>query len=109
VLKLGNLPNIIKSYRSKKGLTQGELAQMLGKSKNVISNWENGVNQPDIDMVENLCAILDIPVSDIFGEHKTIIKPNLTEREMNVLSLFAKLSDDEQLKLIGRLEAITEE
>ncbi|TGE35924.1 XRE family transcriptional regulator [Desulfosporosinus fructosivorans] len=109
---MGNIPNIIRTYRLKMNLSQRELAHTLGKSKNVISNWENGVNKPDADMIEKLCAILNIPVGNIFGEHEELnnkqIQSDLTERDLYALSLFKKLPDDEQLKFIGRLEVMTE-
>ena len=108
---MGNLPNIIKLYRTKAELSQRELAQLLGKSKNAISNWENGVSKPDADTIERLCSILGIPVANIFGEHEESnnIKSKLTEREQYAISLFGKLSSKEQLKIIGRLEAMTED
>lgn len=63
-------------------------------------------------MIERLCAILNIPVGNIFGEHEELnkanIKSDLTEREQYALSLFRKLHDEEQLKFIGRLEIMAE-
>ena len=111
---MDNLSNILKNARNNKGLTQRELAALIGKTKNVISNWENGLNSPDVDMIELLCGILDIPVEDIFKDLKKQDEKNdsplteLSERELQVLSLFRKLPNEEQLKFIGRLETIAE-
>lgn len=55
-----SLSEQIRIARKKKKLTQGDLAKALGKTKNVISNWERGDNKPDADMILNLCRILDI-------------------------------------------------
>jgi transcriptional regulator with XRE-family HTH domain len=58
----------IKKYRELKGLTQKELAESIGKTKNVISNWENGLNKPDIDTIELIMGVLDInDAKDILG------------------------------------------
>ena len=111
---MDNLSNILKNARNNKGLTQRELAALIGKTKNVISNWENGLNSPDVDMIELLCGILDIPVEDIFkdlkkqDEKKDSPLMELSERELHALSLFRKLPNEEQLKFIGRLETIAE-
>jgi len=59
------LPQQIKKSRKKKKITQGELAKMLGKTKNVISNWERGDNKPDADTILSLCRILDTTPNSI--------------------------------------------
>lgn len=55
-----SLANNLKNARIKKGLKQDDLAKMIGKSKNVISNWERGDNKPDADTLFRLCDILDV-------------------------------------------------
>ena len=44
----------IRNFRIFKGMTQEDLANRIGKSKNVISNWERGDNSPDIDCIEKM-------------------------------------------------------
>lgn len=64
------MPNInahLKDYRIFRKITQGQLAESIGKSKNVISNWESGLNKPDIESVEKICTILRITPNQIFG------------------------------------------
>lgn len=55
----------IKKYRELKGLTQKQLADAVGKTKNVISNWENGLNRPDADTIEYLLYALDVDAKQI--------------------------------------------
>ena len=57
----------IKVHREVKGLTQKELAEALGKTKNVLSNWENDYNKPDVDSIYILCKIFEIDVNTLFG------------------------------------------
>lgn len=40
---------------------------MLGKSKNVISNWERGDNRPDADTIAKMCKILHVEPNDLYG------------------------------------------
>ena len=57
----------IKNFRVFRGITQDGLAKQLGKSKNVISNWERGDNSPDIESVEKMCKILRVTPNQLFG------------------------------------------
>jgi len=50
----------IKELRESKGLNQKQLAQELGVSPNTISQYENGLRAPDIDMIKKLCRFFDV-------------------------------------------------
>ena len=101
-----NISIVIRDARLRKGLSQKALAALIGRSKNVISNWENGRNKPDADQIELLCGILDIPVSDMFkqGENKTSPLLELTEKEQRLIFNWRKLSRDNQMKITGIIE-----
>lgn len=43
----------LKSLRQKKGLTQRELAKLIGAKHNSISDWENDGHKPDMDTIES--------------------------------------------------------
>lgn len=62
-----SLSDNLKEARQRKKLTQEELANILGKSKNVISNWERGDNKPDADTLFALCDILDVDANFLLG------------------------------------------
>lgn len=49
--------NNLKLFRKKSGLTQEQLAEKVGVSRQAIAKWENGDALPDID---NLVALADI-------------------------------------------------
>jgi transcriptional regulator with XRE-family HTH domain len=108
---VGNIPRIIKNARVKKKMTQKQVAKLIGKSKNVISNWENALNKPDIDDVELLCSILDILPEDIFEKqkNKNSSTVELSEDEAYLIKLWRQIPHDEQMKLIGRMENEIEE
>lgn len=69
-----SLSDNLKSARTKKKITQEELANILGKSKNVISNWERGDNKPDADTLFYLCDVLDVDANFLLGwtENKSL-------------------------------------
>lgn len=63
----GTINENIKNFRTFRGITQSDLAQRIGKSKNVISNWERGDNSPDVDSVEKICRELTVTPNQLFG------------------------------------------
>ncbi|WP_433945514.1 helix-turn-helix domain-containing protein [Paenibacillus sp. SN-8-1] len=57
----------ISLYRKEKGLTQEELAQMLGLSFQAISKWENAQTMPDISLLPQLSRILEVSIDKLLG------------------------------------------
>ena len=62
----------IKYERQRLGLTQEELANMIGVTKNCVGAWETGRNLPDILTVNDLSLMFKIPIDyfltdDSFG------------------------------------------
>ena len=60
------------AFRNKKGLSQDELSQKLGVSRQSISNWENGTSQPSIEFVKKLSEIYEVTVDDLLNCDKSI-------------------------------------
>lgn len=62
--KIGKL---IKKIRKDKGLTQQDLADLLNLSPKTISKWECGKGCPDISILNELCNILGISVTELLN------------------------------------------
>lgn len=58
--------NIVK-FREKVGLTQKDLANQLKVTPSRISNWEQGANCPTIDILFEVCKVLNVSINDIYG------------------------------------------
>ena len=58
----------IKEARNAKGLTQVEVAKMIGISQNGYSNWETGRNRIDMNSLMKLAAIFGVTVDYLLGE-----------------------------------------
>ena len=57
----------IRKYRAQRALTQNNLAEKLHVTRQTVSNWETGKNQPDLDMLEAISQALEVEVSALFG------------------------------------------
>ncbi len=104
-----NVAKNLRYYRVLKGLTQRQLASEIGVKHNTISSWENGTNSIDAAVLMQICDLLEISLDEMYKREKNDSPlTGLSDRELYAVSLFRKLPDAEQLKIIGRLEVMTE-
>lgn len=82
-----NLGEKIYQLRSQKGLSQGNLADMLEVSRQSISKWENNTAVPELDKLIKLSEIFEISLDELVKEEKTIernkeiVKPNISQAQ----------------------------
>lgn len=67
-----NIGNKIRELRKKTNLTQAELAKKLFKSESSIRMWELGKSEPDIETLQNLSTIFNVPIDYITGNSNEI-------------------------------------
>lgn len=58
----------IKQLRTERGLSQVDLAEKLGVSKQSVSNWENDNIQPSIEMLLKISRIFSVTTDYLLGE-----------------------------------------
>ena len=62
----------IKSLREAKGITQKQLAEMIGVTGKAVSKWETGKGLPDVSLLQPLATALDTSVMALMtGEQIT--------------------------------------
>ena len=57
----------IRKMRSRRGLTQEQLAEALEVSPQAVSRWENDANWPDIALLPVIAAYFDVTVDELLG------------------------------------------
>ena len=57
----------LRKLRTKKGLSQVQLANLMFVNKTTISKWESGSRLPDASMITRLARALDVDVSTLFS------------------------------------------
>ena len=85
------LGNRIKRLRKELGISQKELAERIGVSNSRVSNWEQGINRPDADILSKLCSALQTSPSLLLGIKLT--KDELTEKEWKVIRAYRSHTD----------------
>ena len=94
----------IAERRKAKGLTQRELAEILGITDRAVSKWERGKSLPDASLMLKLCGKLEITVNELLtGE--VLEMNNYNEMlEKNLLEM-VKQKEESDRKLL-RLEIV---
>ena len=57
----------IRVARKEAGLTQRQLAGLIGATNTTVSNWEKGLSRPDADMIQKLCGALQLQPNYFYG------------------------------------------
>jgi len=60
----------IKTIRKRRGLTQDQLAERIGRTGDAISQLERGRSLPSFETLERLALALDVPIQDFFDAGK---------------------------------------
>ena len=84
----------IRKYREENNLSQKQLAEKIGVSNSRVSNWEQGLNRPDADILAAICVALDVSPSLLLGIQVT--GDELTEQERKVLKAYREKEDVRQ-------------
>ena len=57
----------IKKFRIAKGMTQEELAAIMGTSQGAVGMWETGARMPRADKLPKLAEVLGCSIDDLFN------------------------------------------
>ena len=83
-----NTKDVILELRTKKGLSQDELAEKIFVTRQAVSRWENGETVPNVDTLKPLAALvldkhcdLGIATDGIDRSQTTVTVPNLISTE----------------------------
>jgi transcriptional regulator with XRE-family HTH domain len=73
-----HFPNELKMFRRKKGLTQQEVADILGLvHRTSVSQWERGIKFPSGDDLLKLSLLYQAPDYELYADYIEIMHPKL--------------------------------
>lgn len=91
----------IRVMRREKGLTQEQLAEVMGVSTASVSKWETGVAAPELTMLAALADFFEMSIDALIGH--TVGKAQLTEKLAAIKDLSLAGEDE---KAIGQAEEL---
>ncbi len=64
----------LKSIRKKAGLSQEQLAEKLGVSRQAVTKWETETGIPDIENMMAISALFDISIDELLSNERGMKK-----------------------------------
>ena len=65
--------NVILELRTKRGLSQDELAEKIMVTRQAVSRWENGETVPNTDTLKLLSKVFDVSINTLLGQPRRLI------------------------------------
>lgn len=90
---------VLQKYRNRNDISQAELAEILGTTRNTVNNWENERSKPDYETIKTLTLMFGIPLYELFGITNSAIP---TTKENGLLSDYRQLSPISQ-RIVDRM------
>ncbi len=72
-VKFINISSSLRQLRLDKGMTQEQVAEQIGVTRQALSSYESGRTRPDIDMLMCLCDVYETNLDSIlYGQSQTL-------------------------------------
>lgn len=94
----------LKDLRLERGLTQPDLAKLIGVSNGSISFWENGLNTPRADIINKLAKALNTTPEFLLNTDTENINDTIPQDELLLLKAYRAMSPGKKKALFNMLD-----
>ena len=98
-----DIGKFIQEIRKEKGLTQKELAEIVGVSDKTISKWENGNSSPDTSMLLSLSEALEVTVNELLSAERIPPENYSMKAEETIMTLMKENEAGKRTHLISQV------
>ena len=96
-----NFGENLKNIRKAKKISQEELAEKLGVSRQSVSKWETGENYPSMTNIVCLCDIFHCKMNDIV--HEDFVDINSLDPEIKMKVVKFKEKEQKRMKVLSKI------
>lgn len=87
----------LKKLRKESGITQNDLANILGIKQRTYSSYENNTNEPNIDTLKKLSNYFNVSI-DYLVDNNTNGKVVYSEEQRGIINMVVQLNETNTLK-----------
>lgn len=92
----------IRELREEAQMTQKQLADRISNMQRNVSNWEQGVSEPDLQTVVAIADIFNVSLDELFGREQTDIQAR-DNAESKLIAAVRRLSSEQKSALYNML------
>lgn len=104
---VNNFGKNLRYYRKQKGLNQSQLGKLVGVGQTTVANYEKGIREPSIQIIEGMTSVLGVSVEDLLSDgHVGKGSELLQDKEQliaSLLDILLKRADGDAKTLIASL------
>lgn len=91
------LSDVLRNHRKEMKLTQDEIAEKIGVSRQSVAKWESGQSVPDIFNCQALCRLFNIRIDDLLqSDYKN--ETSLTPKGKHIFG-YLLIEEDNKIRL----------
>lgn len=98
--------SVIHLYRTRRNLSQADLADRLYVDRNSVANWEGGRSRPPLDVIPRLCDILSVPMDTFFNMPRH--ERDLSLEEQDAIALYHRLNPHDREVIHAMIASLQE-
>lgn len=100
--------NFLKELRKEKGITQEQLAEIMGVSGRTVSRWETASNMPDLSLLLQLAEFYKVDVGELLdGKRKEKTSDNEDKELLNKISDYNETKQKKFANICNKVLLIT--
>ena len=77
-----NIGEKIIKLRKEKNISQEKLSEMIGVTRQTLSNWESDITSPDLKQAKKICEIFNISLDELTGNKKRLFKTKISIKQI---------------------------
>jgi len=93
-------------FRARRGLSQRELAEKLGVTRDLVGYYERRCANPTADILQRLCAILEVSADELVGNKPPREKPGPTPKLLQKIEQVKNLPPAKQKLVLDFLDTV---
>lgn len=97
--QIPNIGRILKNTREDLDLTQLKVMELTGIHHKTLSGYENGVAEPDLQVLATLCRLYRLSMDAVLGLKPATDSLTLSKREKELIRLYRQLPAEGQQDL----------